>query len=198
MQVLGRRLELERIDCHLAVAQTEFEIAPAQQCGELSVAVSQIQNDRQRRILLCMRDAEVHKEGLAAARRAEYQRVSHVLDMQVEEVRRAVRRLEDCQRLLLQVWADTFTLIESEDKAQIRGVGLQKRQPSQVVNTIARDDAHPGVQKVVGLFEQRPVVYRKRFPGLSRLLLKSPSVVSLQNQRQGTLPEEVPVHLGFR
>ena len=61
--------------------------------------MAEIEDDGQRVVLLRVRHEEVQQEALAAARRAEHQRVADVLDVQVEGVRRVVRRLEDGERL---------------------------------------------------------------------------------------------------
>ena len=106
VQVLGRRLERERVDRDAVLPQTELQVAPAEERRQLPVAVPEIENDRQRVVLLRVRDQEVQQEALAAAGGAEDQRVPDVLDVQVEGVRRVMRRLEDRQRLPSQVRAD--------------------------------------------------------------------------------------------
>ena len=100
VQVLGRRLERERVDRDAVLPQTELQIAPAEERRQLPVAVSDVEDDGLRRVLLRVRDQEVQQEALAAAGRAEDERVADVLHVEVEGVRRAVRRLEDGQRFL--------------------------------------------------------------------------------------------------
>ena len=75
-----------------------FEIAAAEQRRQLPIAVTEVEDDGLRRVLLRVRDQEVQQKALAAAGRAEDERVADVLDVQVEGVRRAVRRLEDGER----------------------------------------------------------------------------------------------------
>ena len=158
MQVLWRGFQRERVDRQLLMAQAEFEVAAAQQRGELSIAVPEIEDHGQRLVLLRVGDEEVQEKALAAARGAQHQRVPDVLDVQIERVRRVVRRLEDRQRLSLEVCAHSFALIEREHEAQIRRIRFQQRQTAQVVSAVPRDDAQPGVQKVVGLVEHSAVV----------------------------------------
>ncbi len=105
--------------------------------------------------------------------------MSYVLDVQVERVRRAMRGLEDRQRLPPQMHALTLTLIEREHEAQIRGIRLQERQPSHIVCAVSRDDAQPGVQEIVRLVEQQTVVDGERLPRFRGLLLESTSVVPM-------------------
>ena len=193
--MLRRRLERERVDRHLLVPQAEFEVAPSQQRGQLSVAVAEIEDDGQRLVLLRVRDEEVQEKALAAARGAQHQRVPDVLDVQVERVRRLVRRLEDGQRLALEVGAHAFALIEREQEAQIRGIRFQQRQPPQVVRAVPRDDAQPGVQQVVGLLEDGAVVDGNAFLASAACCWRARASCAVQDQRQRTLPEEVPVDL---
>ena len=49
VQVLGRRFEREGIDRDAVLPETEFQIAPAEQRGQLPVAVPDVQHDGQRR-----------------------------------------------------------------------------------------------------------------------------------------------------
>ena len=106
VQVLGRRLQRERVDRDVVLPKTELQVAAAEQRRELPVAVPEIEDDRERVVLLRVRDQEVEQEALAAAGGTEDQRVADVLDVQVEGVRRVMRRLEDRERLPPQMRAD--------------------------------------------------------------------------------------------
>ena len=92
---------------------------------------------------LRVRDQEV-QEALAAARRAEHQRVTDVLHMQVEGVRVRCGRLEDGQRLLVQVRTDGVAVIEREQETQVREVGFEG-ETAKVVRAVSWNDAQPGV-----------------------------------------------------
>ena len=70
----------------------KFQVTAFQQCRQLPVAVTQIEDHGERVVLLQMGDQEVQKEALAAARGAEHERVAHVLDMQVVASRDVSRR----------------------------------------------------------------------------------------------------------
>ena len=83
MQVFWRGFERKRIDSQLLMAEADFEVAAAQQCGELSIAVPEIKDNGERLVLLCVRDDEVQQKALAAARRTQYQRVADVLDVRL-------------------------------------------------------------------------------------------------------------------
>ena len=48
MQVFWRGFERKRIDSQLLMAEADFEVAAAQQCGELSIAVPEIKDHGER------------------------------------------------------------------------------------------------------------------------------------------------------
>jgi len=51
------------------------------ECGELSVSVTKVQDNRERVVLLRARYQEIQEEALAAACSTEHKRVPHVLNM---------------------------------------------------------------------------------------------------------------------
>ena len=103
MQILGGGLQGERIDLDAAVPQSQLEIAAVEERCELPIAVPEIEDDRQRVVLLCVHHQKVEQEALAAAGGAEDERVTDVVHVQIEVVGRLMLRLEDCQRLGVQV-----------------------------------------------------------------------------------------------
>ena len=68
VQVLGGWLQRERVDADVALSQAELHVAAVKERRQLPVAVPQVQDDRERVVLLGVRDQEVQKEALAAAR----------------------------------------------------------------------------------------------------------------------------------
>ena len=198
VQVLGRRLQREGVDRDAVLPQADFEIAPAEERRQLSIAVPDVENHGLRRVLLRVRDEEVQQKALAASGRAENERVTDVLHVQVEGVRRPVRRLEHGQRLPPQMGAHRLAVIEREQEAQIGEIRFEQREPPEIVRAVAGDDGQPGVEQVVGLFEETPVVDGHRLHGLGRLVLNRSRVGPVQDERQRALAEEVAVHLQLR
>ena len=198
VQVLRCRVERERVDRDVMLAQSDLEVAPVEERRELPIAVAEIEDDRQRVVLLCVGHQEVEEEALAAAGGAEDQRVPDVLDVQVEGVRRVMRGLEDRQGVTAEMRADPFAAVQREQEAEVRGVGLEQRQAAQVVGAVAGHDAQPGVQQVVGLLEQAAVVHRDHLHRLGRLVLQLAAIVAVQDERQGTGAKEVAVDLELR
>ena len=133
MKVLRRRLEDEWVDREVALSKPDFQVAAFQQRREFSVAVPEIEDDRQRLVLLRVGDEEVQEEALAAAGRAEHKRMADILDMEIEGVRRLMARFKDRQRLVSKMRTDRLPSVEREEEAQIGVVRLQQRKPSKVV-----------------------------------------------------------------
>ena len=186
VQVLGRRFEREGVDRDAVLPEAEFQVASAEQRRQLPVAVPDVEHDRLRRVLLRVRDQEVQQEALAAARRAEHQRVADVLHVQVEGVRRPVRRLEDGQGLLSKVRAHGVAVIEREQEAQVREVRFEQREAPKVVRAVSRDDAQPGVEQVVGLLEEAAVVDGHGLHRLGGLVLQRARVRAVQHERRAS------------
>src|SRR3954468_6742248 len=175
--------------------ETDFEVASAKQRRHLAVAVSEVQDDGERVVLLRVRGEEVDEEALPTACRTEDEHVSHVVDMRVQRVRRVVRGLEYGERLPLKVTAPSLARVEREQKAEIGDVRLEQGQSSQVVGAVSGDDAQPGVQEVVRFFEQNAVVDGNRLLCLGGLLLQGARIVAVQDERDGAIAEEVAVYL---
>ena len=143
-----------------------------------------------------VRDEEVQQEALAAARRAQHQRVADVLDVQSRSeygVWCRVSKMASASRP--RCGTDAWPGIEREEKAQVGVVRLEQRQPPEVVGAVAGHDAQPGVEQVVGLLDERAVVGRHHLDRFRRGALDDARVAVEQHQRQGTFAEEVAVDL---
>src|SRR4051812_17922086 len=122
--MLRRRLEREGIDRVVAGTETHFEVAASKQSRELAVAVAEVEDDRERVVLLRVRRDEIGQEALPAAGRTQNERVSHVLHVQVERVCRVMRGLEYRECLAAKVAAGPLARVEGEQEAHIRSVRL--------------------------------------------------------------------------
>src|SRR5207237_5125794 len=99
------------------------------------------EDDRQRVVLLGVRHEEIDQKALAAARRAQDERVADVLHVQIECVRGMVRRLEGGERLALEMGTNTIALIEREQKAQVRQVRFEQSDAPHVGGALSRYSA---------------------------------------------------------
>src|SRR5688500_14146725 len=122
--MLGRRFERERIARDTVLPEPKLQVASAEQRRHLPIAVPDVAHDCLRRGLLRVRNQEVQETAFTAAGRAEYQRVTDVLHVKVEGVRRAMRRLEDGQGFLSKVRTHGVAVIERKQETQVREVGF--------------------------------------------------------------------------
>ncbi len=121
--------------------------------------------------------------------------MADVLHVQIERVGRPVRRLEYRQRLLSQVRAHGIAMVEREQEAQVSEVRFEQRQTSKIVCAVPRNDAQPGIEQVVGLFEEAAVVHCHRLHRLSGLVLQRAGVRPVQHEGERATTEEVTVDL---
>ena len=69
VQLVGGRLaDVERVDRDALLAEAELKVPALEQPGELSVAVTEIEDDGERVVLLQVRDEDIEKEALARYR----------------------------------------------------------------------------------------------------------------------------------
>ena len=95
----------------------------------------------------------------------------------------------------LQMRAAWLAGVQGEEKAQIGIVRFEQRQATQVVRAVAGDDGEPGVEEVVGLVDERPVMAGQHLDGLGRRPVECARVLAEEHQREGALAEEVAVDL---
>ena len=118
--------------------------------------------------------------------------MADVLNVEVERVRRLVGSLEGGERLPSQVGTHRVAVIQREQKAQIGDIGLEQREPAEVVSAVAWDDGEPRVQQVVGLVEEAAVVHGHGLHGLGRLVLNRSPVGPVQTSVSEQLPKKWP------
>ncbi len=102
-RLVGVGVETERIDREAGSVEGHPQRLAAEVRREALVAPAEIEDQRARAVALQMGDQEVEQERLPAPGRPEHQRVADVLDVQVEGVRRALRRVEHRERFASQV-----------------------------------------------------------------------------------------------
>ena len=175
--------------------EPELQVAAPEQRGQFPITVPQVEDDREGVILLGVRHQEVERKALPHARCPEDERVADVVDVQVEGVRDVVGRLEDGQRRLVQVRTDPFAGIRREQEAEIRQIGFQQRQATHVVRAVAGDDTEPGIEQVIALVEQHPVMDGKDLHRFRRLMVQRARIQIVQHERQRRVPKEVAVNL---
>ena len=124
VQVLGSGVQRERVDGDGVLPQTQFDVPAVQKLRQLPVAVAEVEDDRERVVLLRAGDEEVEQEALAAAGGTEHQGVPDVFDVKVIVERRAVRRLEDRDRSRQQ-GGIRCSKVDGEQEAEVGRVGFE-------------------------------------------------------------------------
>src|SRR4051794_29947997 len=136
MQVLGRRPESEGVDGHIAASKPELQETAAKQGGELAVALSQVEDDSRRLVLLRVRHQKVQQEALAAAGGTEDDGMAHVVDVEVEVERRLLTGFKDAQRLVPQLRTRRVSAVQSEQETQVGAICFEQRQSADVVRAV--------------------------------------------------------------
>src|SRR4051812_38145930 len=119
--------------------EADFEVASAKQRRQLAVAVSEVQDNGERVVLLRVRGEEVDQEALPAAGRPQDEHVPYVIHMRVQRVSGVVRGFEHRERLAPKVTAGPLARIERKQKAEIGDVRLEQRQSPQIVSAVSGD-----------------------------------------------------------
>jgi hypothetical protein len=109
-----------------------------------------------------------------------------------------VRCFEYGKRFAAKMRADTISRIVRKKKAQVRAIRFQERDAPHVVRSVSRDDAQPGVEQVVALLEEVPIVDRESLHHFGRLTLEHSVVLAIRDERERAQAKEVAVHLEFR
>src|SRR5262245_60762116 len=94
MQVLASGWLAEGIDGEIALRQPNAPRAAAEGFGEFLVATAQVEDDRDRVVLLDVRQNEIQEKGLAGPRRTLDEGMADIIMVQIPKVRRVMLRLE--------------------------------------------------------------------------------------------------------
>ena len=103
LPVVGRRRQREWVDRELTVFRSDGDVGALEEPRQVPVAAAQIEDKRQRVVFLDAADKEVGKKALAAAGRAEDERVRRVLVMKIEIERRSRVAFKERQVLGLEM-----------------------------------------------------------------------------------------------
>ncbi len=163
LQVGRRRREAERVDGDARLLEGDAERASAEVPREGVVTAAQIEDQGPRAVALKVRNQEVQQKRLSAARRAKDQRMSDILDVEVQVVRRAVGRIKDRQRFSSQVGVVLGAGVVAKQQGEIGIVRVKEVHRSDVVRAVPGEHGEPRVQQVVALVGHLRVVRRKRF-----------------------------------
>ena len=97
LQIRRRRCETERIDLDVGPVQGDPQGPAPEIRRERVIAPAEVEDQGARAVTLQMRDEEVEEERFPTAGRPQHECVAHVVDVQIEVVRRPVGRVEHRQ-----------------------------------------------------------------------------------------------------
>ena len=142
-------VDAERIDRELRMGETDAPGAAPELAHEPLVAAAEIEDHRERVVLLRVGDEKVEQERLAGPGGALHERVPDIVVMEVPEIRRLMLGFKHRQtRSPSEVRAGPRASVQREEKAQIGDIRIQQRQPAEIVRAVARDHRQPGVEQV--------------------------------------------------
>src|SRR5208283_1184546 len=154
LQVLFSLRQRERVDGEIPCLLADIEVRALENRRKRLEASSDIKDESQRLVLLCVLQQKNAEIALATARHAENQGMGNVASMQVEEVGRAVVGFDDCQVLRAEVRVGLFAWKDRKQERQVGVVRVQQVQLAEVHRIVARHGGEIGVQLVVGFCKQ--------------------------------------------
>src|SRR5208283_3121571 len=119
LQVLFSLRQRERVDGEIPCLLADIEVRALENRRKRLEASSDIKDESQRLVLLCVLQQKNAEIALATARHAENQGMGNVASMQVEEVGRAVVGFDDCQVLRAEMHVRLFTGKDRKQKGQV-------------------------------------------------------------------------------
>src|SRR5215469_4228121 len=151
LQVLLRPRQRERIDGEVARLAADVQVAPTEDRGQGLKTPTDIEDERQRLILLGVLQQEVAEIRLAASGNPENERVRDLAIMQVQVVRSAVVSLHHGQVLRAKVLIPGLPRQDREQERQVSVIRIEEQKPAKIHHIIAGDGGKEGIELVVGL-----------------------------------------------
>jgi len=121
--------------------------------------------------------------------------VRHIAVMQIQEVRRVVVGLKNCQVFLAKMRVPRLATVESEEKGIIRVIGIEKIQRTEVKSVIAGNRREKCVQEIVFLFVELGIVNTEDLIELGACTVHLRRVQVIDDDGEGKLAEIVPFEL---
>src|ERR1700722_7969098 len=96
-------------------------------------------------VFLEIRDEEIQKETFAGARSSENHGVRHVAVVEIQKIRRVVIGLEDREIFLPEMLIARLATVKGEEKREVRVVGVEQVQRTQVEDVVTWNRGEKGV-----------------------------------------------------
>ena len=123
--------------------------------------------------------------------------MGHIAVMEIQEVRGVVVGLKDREILLPEMAVARLATVKGEEKREIRIVGVEQIQGTQVEDVVAGNRREKGVQKVVFFFVELGIVDAEHFVEVGARPIHLGQVEVVNNDGQRKLTEVIPVQLNL-
>src|ERR1700756_4927036 len=117
--------------------------------------------------------------------------------MKIQEVRGVVVGLQDREILLPEMAVSRLATVKGEKKREIRVVGVEQVQGTQVVSVVAGNRSEEGVQQVVSFLVKLGIVNAEHFVELGARPVDLGEVEVVDHDRERKPAEVIPVQLDF-
>ena len=197
IEILLRRWQRERIDLEISGFEAHANIRAAKQLREAFEAASQIEDECVRIVFLEIGDEEIEQERLPGAGPPENHGVGDIAVVEVQKVRGVVVGFEDGEILLPEMVVPRLATVKGEEKREIRIVGVEQIQESQVEDVIAGYRGEKRIQEVVFFFIELGVVNAEDFIEVGARPVHPGHVEVVNHDGERKLAKVVPVQFDF-
>src|ERR1700730_8019212 len=189
--------ERERVDLEIPGFEADPNIRAAEKLREAFKAPAQIEDKGVRRVFLKIGDEKIQKEAFAGTRSPKNHGVGDVAVMQVQEVRGVVVGLKDGEILLAEMGIPRLATVKGEEEREIRVVGVEQIQRTQIEDVIAGHRREKGVQKVVLFFVKLGVVHAEDFIEVGARAIHLAHIEFVNHDGERKLAKVIPVQLNL-
>ena len=163
IEIFFRRRERKRIDLEILGFEAHADIRSAEKVCETFKTPAQIENKRMGFVFLEVGDEEIQEKRFAGARPAQDHAVRHIAVMQVQKVWRVMIGFKDREVFLAEMPVARLTSVERKEKREIRVVGIEQIQITEVKVVVAGDCREKCIEKVVFFFIELRVMDAEHF-----------------------------------
>ena len=193
IEIFLRRWQRKRIDLEILGFKADANIRAAEKLCEAFKAPAQIEDERVRIVFLEIGDEEIQQERFSGTRSPENHGVGHIAVMEIQEVGGVVVGLKNREIFLPEMAIPRLATVKGEEEREIRIIGVEQIQGTQVEDVVARNRREKSVQEVVFFFIELGVMDAENFieVGACPVHLGHVEVVNHDGQRE--LTKVIPV-----
>ena len=197
IEIFLGRWQRERIDLEIFGFQANANIRAAKELREAFEASAQIEDEGVRIVFLKIGDEEIEQETFAGAGSPKNHGVGHIAVVEIQVVRRVVIGLQDREIFLAQMGVAGLATVKGEEKREIRVVGVEQIQGTQVEDVVAGNRREKGVQQVVFFLIELGIMDAEDFVEVGARTVHLGHIQVINHDGQGKLAKVIPVQLDF-